>query len=340
MARMKIGLIGLGVMGRNHLRVLATLPNVEIVAISDPVDAARDAALTVAPSATPYVDAAELLDHPGLEAAIIAAPTRFHAALVIRAIERKIPILVEKPLAADSAEALDLVARATAAGAIVQVGHVERFNPAVTRLFEQLGGSAGEALYAIEAMRESPLPERISDVGVVRDLMVHDIDLACAIAGSSPLSVTAVAGSRLIEGREDFAEALFTFAGGAVARIRASWLAPAKRRQLLVTTSAGAYDVSLLQRTVSFTSVDPNSSAMLDGFAPVQPGRTADLPAARQEPLALELSSFLAAARGEAKPAVSIRDGARAVILADAVLESARAGGVPVRPKLEAIAAV
>jgi predicted dehydrogenase len=98
--------------------------------------------------------------------------------------------------------------------------------------------------------------------------------------------------------------------------------------------------VSLLQRTVSFTSADPNSSAMLDGFAPVQPGRTADLPAARQEPLALELSSFLAAARGEAKPAVSIHDGARAVILADAVLESARGGGVPVRPKLEAIAAV
>jgi predicted dehydrogenase len=222
----------------------------------------------------------------------------------------------------------------------VQVGHVERFNPAVTRLFEQMSGSAGEALYAIEAMRESPLPERISDVGVVRDLMVHDIDLACAIAGSSPLSVTAVAGSRLIEGREDFAEALFTFPGGAVARIRASWLAPAKRRQLLVTTSAGAYDVSLLQRTVSFTSADPNSSAMLDGFAPVQPGRTADLPAARQEPLALELSAFLAAARGEAKPAVSIHDGARAVILADAVLESARGGGVPVRPNLEAIAAV
>jgi predicted dehydrogenase len=208
-------------MGRNHLRVLATLPEVEIVAISDPVDAARNAALAVAPAATAYTDAAELLNHPGLEAAIIAAPTRFHAALVIRAIERKIPILVEKPLAADSAEALDLVARATAAGAIVQVGHVERFNPAVTRLFEQMGGSAGEALYAIEAMRESPLPERISDVGVVRDLMVHDIDLACAIAGSSPLSVTAVAGSRLIEGREDFAEALFTFTGGAVARIRA-----------------------------------------------------------------------------------------------------------------------
>jgi predicted dehydrogenase len=165
MARMRVGLIGLGVMGRNHLRVLTTLPDAEIVAISDPVDSARDAALAVAPSATPYADAAELLNHPGLQAAIIAAPTRFHAALVIRAIERKIPILVEKPLAADSAEALDLVARATAAGAIVQVGHVERFNPAVTRLFEQMGGSAGEALYAIEAMRESPLPERISDVG-------------------------------------------------------------------------------------------------------------------------------------------------------------------------------
>lgn len=337
---MKVGLIGLGVMGRNHLRVLATLPDAEIVAISDPVDSARDAALAVAPAATPYADPAALLSHPGLEAAIIAAPTRFHAALVVRAIERRIPILVEKPLAADSAEALDLVARATAAGAVVQVGHVERFNPAVTRLFEQMGGGAGEALYAIEAMRESPLPERISDVGVVRDLMVHDIDLACAIAGGSPLSVTAVAGSRLIEGREDFAEALFTFPGGAVARIRASWLAPAKRRQLLVTTSAGAYDVSLLQRTVSFTSADPNSSAMLDGFAPVQPGRTAELPAARQEPLALELSSFLAAARGEAKPAVGIRDGARAVVLADAVLESARNGGSPVRPNLEAIAAV
>lgn len=98
--------------------------------------------------------------------------------------------------------------------------------------------------------------------------------------------------------------------------------------------------MSLLQRTVSFTSADPNSSAMLDGFAPVQPGRTADLPAARQEPLALELSAFLTAARGAATPAVSIHDGARAVILADAVLESARGGGVPVRPNLEAISAV
>ena len=337
---MRVGLVGLGVMGRNHLRVLGDLPGVEVAAISDPVDAAIAAALEAAPGAAAFSNAHGLLAQGGLDAAIIAAPTRFHAALVADAIDRNLPILVEKPLAADSAEALDLVRRAEAAGSIVQVGHVERFNPAVTRLFERLAASSGDALWAIEAVRESPLPPRISDVGVVRDLMVHDLDLACAVAGGAPRSVSAVAGSRIIEGREDFAEALLTFDGGAVARIRASWLAPAKRRSLLVTTSGGSYDVSLLERAISFTSADPDSSTIIDGFAPVQPGRTSNVPAERQEPLALELASFLAAARGEHRPAVGIRDGARAVVLADAVLESARLGGAPVQPNLGGFGAV
>ena len=180
------GWSGLGSMGRNHLRVLATMDGVTLAAVADP-DADALAAATAATGAQGFAEPLALIAEAELDAVVIAAPTTTHLPIALAAIERGIAVLIEKPLAATPDEAAMIVAAAAAAGAPpVQVGHIERFNPAVLELGRLLEAGWLSTVYAITSRRAGPFPARIRDVGVTVDLATHDVDMLSWIAGERP----------------------------------------------------------------------------------------------------------------------------------------------------------
>jgi predicted dehydrogenase len=319
----QIGLIGLGSMGRNHLRVLGGLTGARLAAVSDPSPGALDAAVA-ASGAAGYADPRALLDAKGLDAVVIAAPTTAHRSLALAAIERRLPVLVEKPLAATLDEAMEIVLAARAAGVPVQVGHIERFNPAVRELGRLLEAGRLSAVYAITSRRAGPFPARIRDVGVTIDLATHDADILSWVARERPIRVTAETAQRIHAGHEDLLFGLLHFPGGAVGMLDVNWLTPVKRRSLVVLGEQGMFELDYLTQRLTFSrSTDPGAPTLIGGYAPTFEAEVTDLPVERQEPLAAELSAFVDAVQCGSRPAVDAEDGLWAVAIADALLRAA-----------------
>ena len=319
-----IGLIGLGSMGRNHLRVLGGLAGAHLAAVSDPVPDALAAAVS-ASGAEGFADPRSLLDRPGLDAVVIAAPTTAHRPLALAAIERGLPVLVEKPLAANLDEAMEVVLAARGAGVPVQVGHVERFNPAVRELGRLLEAGWLSAVYAITSRRAGPFPARIRDVGVTIDLATHDADILSWIARERPIRVTAETAQRIHTGHEDLLFGLLHFPAGAVGMLDVNWLTPVKRRSLVVLGEQGMFELDYLTQRLTFSrSVDPGAPTLIGGYAPTFDAAVTELPVERQEPLAAELGAFVDVVQCGTRPAVDAEDGLWAVAIADALLRAAR----------------
>ncbi len=322
---MRVGLIGLGSMGRNHLRILSGLPGVRLAAVADP-DAAVLAAATAGVGAQVFTKPMTMLAEMDLDAVVIAAPTTSHLPLSLAAIERGIAVLVEKPLAATPAEADRIVAAASAHGAPpVQVGHIERFNPAVRELERLLRSGWLSTVFAITSRRAGPFPARIRDVGVTMDLATHDVDILCAIAGERPARVSAETARRIHADHEDLLFGLMSFPSGSVAMLDVDWLTPAKRRQLTVVGEEGMFELDYLTQRLTFArATDMTNPRLIGGYAPTFEADLVELPVATGEPLAAELESFVEVVRDGGRPLVGAADGRWAVVLADALLTAAR----------------
>jgi predicted dehydrogenase len=321
----RVGLIGLGSMGRNHLRVLRGLPRVRLAAVADP----DRTALSMASSdsgAQAFEEPMALLAEADLDAVVIAAPTMSHLPLTLGAIERGIAVLVEKPLAATRAEADRIVAAASVAGAPpVQVGHIERFNPAILELGRLLDAGWLSSIYAISSRRAGPFPARIRDVGVTVDLATHDVDILCAIAGERPARVSAETARRIHAQHEDLLFGLLSFPSGAVAMIDVDWLTPAKRRQLTVLGEEGMFELDYLTQRLTFArATDTSHPRLIGGYAPTFESSILELHVATGEPLVAELEAFMSVVRNGGRPLVDAEGGRMAVVLADALLTSAR----------------
>ena len=222
--RVRVGVVGCGVMGRNHARVLSEIGLADLVGIADPDPAVVDpVAATLGTRAVPTIE--DLLDL-GCHALVIAGPTHLHHALASTAIARGVHVLVEKPIASNPEEGRDLVQRARAAGVTLMVGHVERFNPAVQAIKDAI---RGEDILSIAITRVGPFPPRMSNVGVVIDLAVHDIDLIRWFTESDIVEVQPQFKSAVAE-REDIALLQFRTASGVLAHINTNWLTPFKAR--------------------------------------------------------------------------------------------------------------
>lgn len=322
---MRVGLIGLGSMGRNHLRVLGGLPGVRLAAIAD-LDAAALAAAAVDSGAAVFAEPMTMLAEAELDAVVIAAPTTSHLRLTLAAVERGIAVLVEKPLAATSAEADRIVAAASAPGAPpVQVGHIERFNPAIVELGRLLEAGWLSTVFAISSRRAGPFPARIRDVGVTVDLATHDVDILCAIAGERPARVSAETAKRIHADHEDLLFGLMSFPSGTVAMLDVDWLTPAKRRQLTVVGEEGMFELDYLTQRLTFSrATDTTNPRLIGGYAPTFEGDLVELAVATGEPLAAELEAFMTVVRNGGRPLVDAEDGRWAVVLADALLTAAR----------------
>jgi UDP-N-acetylglucosamine 3-dehydrogenase len=324
---LRLGLIGLGSMGRNHLRVLGSRDGVHIAALADPDTSALEAATapgTDAAGAQTFAEPLAMLAEAELDAVVIAAPTTAHLAMALATIERGLPLLVEKPLAASAAEGRRIVDAARAAGVPLQVGHVERFNPAVLELGRLLDAGWLSVVYSIASRRAGPFPARIRDVGVTIDLATHDVDLLSWIARERPARVYAETARRIHAEHEDLLFGLLHFPSGATGMLDVNWLTPVKRRQLVVVGEEGMFELDYLTQRLTFTrATDTTNPKLLGGFAPTFEGDVVELPVAAAEPLAAELDAFLACVRSGARPVVDGEDGLWAVAAAGALLVSA-----------------
>jgi predicted dehydrogenase len=312
-------------MGRNHLRVLSSQPGCILAAVADPVADAL-AAATAQSGAAGFAEPLAMIAEADLDAVVIAAPTTAHVPLALAAIERGIPVLVEKPLAATVEEAMRIVNASRQRGVRVQVGHVERFNPAVLELGRLIAAGWLSSVYAIASRRAGPFPARIRDVGVTVDLATHDADILSWIAGERPERVYAELAQRLHATHEDLLFGLLHFPGGATGMLDVNWLTPAKRRQLVVIGEEGMFELDYLTQRLTFTkNADVAHPTLIGGYAPTFEGDVAELPVERTEPLAAELQSFLDVVRTGERPVVDVEDGLWAVAIANGLLEAAAA---------------
>jgi predicted dehydrogenase len=320
----RVGLAGLGSMGRNHLRVISSRPNTRLVAVADPVADALDAAVASS-GAQGFSQPLAMIAEADVDAVVIAAPTTAHVSLALAAIERNIAVLVEKPLAATVEDGLRIVEAGRARRVPVQVGHVERFNPAVLELGRLLHEDRWlSSVYAIASRRAGPFPDRIRDVGVTVDLATHDADMLCWIAGERPTRVYAELAQRIHATHEDLLFGLLHFPSGATGMLDVNWLTPAKRRQLTVVGEEGMFELDYITQKLTFTkSADTANPQLVSGYAPTFTGDVVELPVVNAEPLAAEHDAFLRVVRVGGRPVVDGEDGLWAVAVAHGLLAAA-----------------
>src|SRR6266513_5964129 len=303
---LRVGVIGAGVMGSNHARVLAGLPDTTLVGIVDPMPAHRTRA-TELTGCHAFASLDELVA-AGIDAVTIAAPTHLHHEIALACIARNIHVLVEKPIASTVEEGREIVAAARRTGVTLMVGHVERFNPAVAAIKQAI---SSEDILSIAITRVGPFPPRMSNVGVVIDLAVHDIDLIRWFTDSEIVEIQPQTSSAVAE-REDIALLQFRTASGVLAHINTNWLTPFKARTIHIATRDKYLigDLLTLQVTECF------------GFQPDGSYSMRHLSVGYAEPLRSELIAFVNAIRGGGAPAVTGDEGVASLEIAIRCLET------------------
>jgi hypothetical protein len=303
---LRVGVVGVGVMGSNHARVFAGLPGVRLVGVSDPDQQQRELVTRVL--GCPAVDCLDALLELGVDAVSIAAPTHLHRDIALVCIARGIHVMVEKPIASSTEEGREIVAAAHRAGVTLMVGHVERFNPAVQAIKEAI---RNEDILSIAITRVGPFPPRMSNVGVVIDLAVHDIDLIRWFTDSDIVEVQPQLSSAVAE-REDIALLQFRTASGVLAHINTNWLTPFKARNVTVATRGKYVMGDLLTRQVTecFGFQQDGSYSMRH------------LSVGHDEPLRAELIAFVTAIRDGTAPAVTGEEAVASLEIATRCLES------------------
>jgi len=297
---LKVGVVGVGVMGSNHARVLADIPGIELVGFADPDRKQRETVARTLGCAG-FSDFEDLLAS-GVEAVTIAAPTHLHHDLALACISRGVHVMVEKPIAPTVEEGRAIVAAARRAGVVLMVGHVERFNPAVQSIKRAI---KNQDILSIAITRVGPFPPRMSNVGVVIDLAVHDIDLIRWFTNSEIVEIQPQLSSAVAE-REDIALLQFRTASGVLAHINTNWLTPFKARTIHIATRDKYLiaDLLTLQVTECFGFQADGSYSMRHlsvGYA---------------EPLRAELVAFVDAIRSGRPPAVTGEEGVASLEIA------------------------
>jgi len=308
--RLRLSLIGCGFWGRNHARVYSELPSVELVAVCD-TDASKAQSVAEKHGSEWLADPYKLLSRPDIEAVSICTPTTTHAAVAIEAARRGKHALVEKPICATADEARVLLDEAGKSGGRLMPGHIERFNPAVRHVKAMIERGEIGRVILLSAKRVTRWPERIGDVGVVKDSAIHDLDVMRYMLGDEVDTVYARTGS-LGHRFEDYAEILLQFKRGETGFVDANWLTPRKTRTLTVTGTDATVSLDYMSQEVTWE----NSEKLIK-------------PTMKwEEPLALELGHFVDSLLQGEKFMVTGFDGLRALELCEAALQSGRAGQI------------
>jgi len=330
--QLRVGVVGTGSLGFHHARILRDIPDVKMEGFYESrPERAQEVTKELGVDARKSLE--DLLDR--VDAVIIAVPTVEHESVAIAALARGIHVLVEKPMAPDLEAADRILAAAEGTGAIVQIGHVERFNAALQAAEKYL-----ESPLFIESHRIAPFVPRSTDVAVVLDLMIHDVDLVQSLVGK-PIKDIAAAGVPVLTQNVDIANARLTFQGGAVANLTASRVSMERMRKLRIFQRSGYLSLNLADGTGEFLRLKEElpflaggGSEALSGLEGGMEGLVERIPleGTRVEPLRRELENFRDACLGRGKPAVSGRDGREALAVTLAIEERIRSHVADSRP--------
>jgi len=315
MRELKVAVIGIGFWGRNHVRVFNELSDTEIVAVCDVnPEIARAAAEKFGIRA--YTDSQEMFRKEEIDAVTLCVWSTNLAYEAMKALKAGKHVFVEKPMASCVSEAREIMELADEKKRHLAVGFIERFNPAVQRFKKLIDDGEIGTIVSAAAKRVSRWPERIGDIGVVKDTAIHDIDIMRYILGEDPVAVYANAGSLKHERFEDYAQIMLTFSGGRTAFIEANWLTPYKIRKLTVTGAKAIISLDYITQEMSIETE----------------GQTLTPREEWREPLKLELKHFVDCILEGKEPLVTGLDGLKALEIAEAALRSAaRCGTVKLK---------
>lgn len=319
----RVAVIGVGAMGRNHVRIYNEMDDVELVGVADG-DFAVAEKVGKKFGVTPYADYRELLEKERPDAASIAVPTSIHKEVAMGCISAGVHVLVEKPIAATVGDGREMIGAARQRGVALAVGHVERFNPAIIELRQRIGEGQLGRIFQIHARRLGPFPSRIRDVGVVIDLATHDLDVMRFVTGAEVIRVYAETEQRIHTAHEDLLSGLLRFDNGVIGVLDINWLTPTKIRELTVTGERGMFQVNYLTQDLYFFQND-YAELLWDGLSRlsgVSEGNMVRLHLEKREPLQVELEHFVCCLREGRLPMVSGEDGLRALELAHKIVES------------------
>jgi len=302
---LRLGVIGVGHLGKHHARILATLPGVELVAVVD-TNRPRADEIAAAHGTRAYYDAKDIAGH--VDAVTIAVPTELHRDIALPFLTSGVPALVEKPMARSLAEADEMIAAASRSGVVFAVGHTERFNPAVEAARPLL-----EDPRFIEVHRLGTFPERSLDIDVVFDLMIHDLDVVLSLVPADVASIDAV-GVPVLTGRVDIANARLRFANGCIANVTASRISRDRVRKIRFFQPMAYLSIDYAAQKIERWELVKGQ-----GMFPSIQGGEIDVP--NEEPLKRELADFVDAIVSRRPPIVTGEQGRRALALAQQITD-------------------
>jgi UDP-N-acetylglucosamine 3-dehydrogenase len=321
---MRVAVIGVGSMGKNHARVYSELPEANLVAVAD-ADQKLVMATAEKYNAHGYTNYKEMLTKEKPDAVSIAVPTAMHEEIGLAVLESGVHVLMEKPIAATVEEGHHLIEKARGVNKQLMVGHIVRFNPAMQVLKQKLMDGDLGRIFQVFCRRAGPFPARIRDVGVVVDLAPHDLDVMRFLIGSEPLRVYAETEQRIHTDHEDLLWGMLRFPDGVVGSLEINWLTPTKIREMLVLGERGLFRIDDLTQDLYFyenAQVNGDLWSDLKTLKGVSEGHMIRYAIQRYEPLKAELQAFLGAIKEGSPVPVSGEDGLKALRLALALVEA------------------
>ncbi|MBO1767481.1 Gfo/Idh/MocA family oxidoreductase [Allobranchiibius sp. GilTou38] len=320
MANLRAGLIGLGMMGRNHARVLGSLDGVDLVAVADP----GGDKFGVAGGREVLAGIDELIA-VGVDYCMVAVPTAYHLLVGTALAEAGVHALIEKPLAENLETAEQLAKEFDSRGVLGGVGHIERYNPALQSARSRIeAGDLGE-VFQVVTRRQGPFPGRIADVGVVMDLGTHDIDLTAWVTQQAYTSVSARTAHRSGREHEDLVAVVGQLSKGTVTNHLVNWLSPLKERTTVITGEKGTFVADTLTADLTYYANGQVETTWSDisRFRGVSEGDIVRYAIAKPEPLRVEHENFRDAVLGKDADIVTLQQGLETVRVAQACIESA-----------------
>lgn len=318
---LRAGLLGVGMMGRHHARVLREVEGVELVAIADPGGDPHGVAgdLKILPDTGALIAA-------GIDIAVVAVPTAFHEQAALQLAAAGVHTLVEKPIAHSLEAGQRMVDAFRDAGLVGAVGHIERFNPALQELRRRIERGELGALYQIQSRRQGPFPSRISDVGVAKDLASHDVDLTAWVVQSEYDYVFAQTAFKSGRDHEDMIAITGRTRSGVVVNNLVNWLSPMKERVTVVTGEKGAFvaDTATGDLTFYANGTIPLEWDSVSSFRGVSEGNVTRFAYPKREPLRVEHENFRDAVLGKPSDVVTMAQGQRTLLVVETALQAAR----------------
>lgn len=323
MGALRAGLLGVGMMGRHHARVLREVEGVELVAIADPGGDPHGVAGEL--QILPDIDA---LIAEGIDLAVVAVPTQFHEDAAMKLAAAGVHTLVEKPIAHSLEAGQRMVDAFADAGLVGAVGHIERFNPALQEMRRRIEAGDLGGVYQVATRRQGTFPARIADVGVAKDLASHDVDLTAWVAQSTYKTVFAQTNFKSGRVHEDMIAITGRLESGVIVNHLVNWLSPMKERLTVVTGEKGAFvaDTSTGDLTFYANGTIPLEWESVSSFRGVSEGDITRFSFAKREPLRVEHEAFRDAVLGKPSDVVTMEQGQRTLAVVEAALDSANSG--------------